>query len=70
MKNTIKMIGLLFLFTTTFVTTACTNEAEPEKTNDNFLEGKLDTIKKSEAVDQLIQDTAAMQRRMIDEQSE
>ena len=50
--------------------TACGNNKESAKAEDHFMNEKLDTIKKAEAVDQLVQDAAATQRRTIDEQSE
>jgi len=50
-------------------TTGCGNDKASAKVEDHFMKEKLDTIKEAEAVDQLIQDTAATQRRTIDEQS-
>ena len=70
MNPTIKTISLFFLLSFILATTACNNASEPAKTKDHFLKEKLVTIKKAEAVEQLIQNTDAMKRRAIDEQSE
>lgn len=59
-----------FILSFIFTITACNNANEPAKADDHFIKEKLDTIKKAEAVDQLIQDTAAKQLRNIDGQSE
>ena len=50
-------------------TTGCGNDKAPAKVEDHFIKEKLDTIKKAEAVDQLVHDAAATQRRTIDKQS-
>ena len=70
MKSTSKTILQCVVLAFAFSIAACNNASEPAKAEDHFLEEKLDTIKKAEAVDQLIQDAAAIQRRTIDEQSE
>lgn len=70
MKAFTKMINLTLSLVFIFSTTACNNASESAKTEDHFLKEKLDTIKKSEGVNQLIQDAAEIQRHTIDEQSE
>ncbi|MBN4079018.1 hypothetical protein JYT26_00090 [Beggiatoa alba] len=70
MKNIEKFIASFLLPACLLGIGACTNNDEPAKTNDHFLKEKLDTIKKAEAVEQLIQDATAKQRRMIDEQTQ
>jgi len=57
-----------------FLLTACSGGNDTSTKNDpaskeHFAQEKLDTIKKAEAVNQLVQDAAAQQRREIDEQS-
>lgn len=69
MKTTTQIIAQCFLLMSISVITACGNDT-PVKTDEHFLAEKLETIKKAEAVDQIIQDAAALQRRTIDEQSE
>ena len=73
MKSVTKSISLFIapclLMACILSTTGCGNDKASAKVEDHFMKEKLDTIKEAEAVDQLIQDTAATQRRTIDEQS-
>ncbi len=51
--------------------TACSGQTSPEKAimeEEHFLSEKLETIKKSEAVEQMIQDATLQQRRNIEDQ--
>ena len=66
-------LPLLLLFFI-LLTTACSNDDKASTLNEalpkeHFAKEKLDTIKKAEAVNQLVQDAAAKQNRNIDEQS-
>ena len=74
MKPITRIIVQCFLLSFIFAVTACNNTSDPAKAKtgaeDHFLKEKLDTIKKAEAVEKLIQNTDAMQRRVIDEKSE
>lgn len=67
-------LPLLLLFFTLWIT-ACSNDDKASTMNEavpkeHFAKQKLDTLKKAEAVNQLVQDTAARQDRNIDEQSQ
>ena len=70
MKPITKIIAQGFLLSFIFAVTACNNANESTKTEEHFLTEKLDTIKKAEAVDQLIQNAGAVQRRTINEQGQ
>ena len=62
-------IILLSTFTATLI--ACSDTATIEKTaaeKEHFLTEKMQTIKKAEQVNQLIQDAATQQRSTIEEQ--
>jgi len=51
--------------------TACSEQTSPEKTiteEEHFLTEKLETIKKAETVEKMIQDAATQQRRNIENQ--
>ncbi len=51
--------------------TACSEQTSPEKTimeEEHFLTEKLETIKKAETVEKMIQDAATQQRRTIKDQ--
>jgi len=51
--------------------TACSEQASSEKTmteKEHFLSEKRETIKKTEAVEKMIQDAATQQRRIIEDQ--
>ncbi len=51
---------------------ACSDKAETKTSaaeKEHFMSEKMQTIKKAEAVNQLLQDAAAEQRRRIDEDS-
>ena len=63
-----------FLLLCLFLVGACSGESDTSTSNndvpkEHFAKEKLDTIKKAEAVNQLVQDAAAQQRREIDEQA-
>lgn len=52
---------------------ACSDKNSTEKKaaeKEHFMTEKMQTIKKAEAVNQLVQDAAAQQRRRIDEESQ
>jgi len=64
-------IILLSIFVTSLI--ACSEQTSSEKTvteKEHFLSEKLETIKKAEAVEKMIQDAAAQQRRTIEDQSD
>ncbi len=51
--------------------TACSEQTSSEKTiteKEHFLTEKLETIKKAETVEKMIQDAATQQRRSIEDQ--
>jgi hypothetical protein len=65
----------ILLLSLVFLATACSEHDDASTMNDpapkeHFAKQKLDTIKKAEAVNQLVQDAAARQNRNIDEQSQ
>lgn len=61
---------LLSLFIATLAACDKTPAQKSAAEKEHFLTEKMQTIKKAEAVDQLVQDAAAMQRRRIDEESQ
>lgn len=66
---------LTLLLSLIFLSTACSDNDESSTINaplpkEHFAKQKLDTIKKAEAVNQLVQDAAARQNRSIDEQAQ
>ncbi len=68
MNNQWKII-LLSIFIMSLI--ACSEQTSSEKTaaeKEHFLSEKLETIKKAEAVEQMIQDAATQQRRNIEDQ--
>ncbi len=68
MNNQWKII-LFLIFVMSLI--ACSEQTSSEKTvaeKEHFLSEKLETIKKAEAVEQMIQDAAAQQRRTIENQ--
>ena len=74
MKTTINICRQFFLLLFFSVAIACSSNdesstAKDQASKDNFMQEKLDTIKKAEAVNQLIQDTATKQNLDIDDQS-
>lgn len=74
MKIASKINRLSLLASFLFLVTACSGDHGTPATNDpatkkHFASEKLDTIKKAEAVDQIVQDAAAKQSREIDKQS-
>jgi uncharacterized secreted protein with C-terminal beta-propeller domain len=71
------MLNILLLLVVSTVS-ACSNNDEtataptnkPVLADEHFLKEKLETIKKAEAVEQLIMDTASQQRQVIEAQSQ
>jgi uncharacterized lipoprotein len=68
MKRKWQIVLLAFFIT---ALAACSDKTPAQKSaaeKENFLSEKMETIKKAEAVDQMIQDAAAQQRRNIEDQ--
>ena len=76
-KKTTQTCISLSLLLLAFTISACSSDSEPsssvtkdsrELPEDHFLKEKLETIKKAEEVNQIIQDAAAKQRKTMEEQ--